>query len=173
MGSIKKYPPVKLIFGFIFKDEKIYNQACLSLKRHFGRLDFQSPVLEFNYTDYYEDEFGKPLKRKFASAEKLIKPQDLYKIKIFTNKLEEKLSRHGKRLINIDPGYIDLSKLVLASTKDYYHRVYLNQGIFAELTLFYQGKTYKAVDWTYPDYRSPEYIEIFKLIRDLYVKAIK
>jgi len=173
MGSVKKYPPVKLVFGLIYKNENILQQACSNLERRFGKLDFLSQPLDFNYTDYYQKEFGAGLKRKFVSAGKLIRPDDLAKIKTFTNKLEKKFSHSGCRLINIDPGCLDLSKFILATTKDFFHRIYLSRGIFAELTLFFQDKTFKALDWTYPDYRTAEYIAILKQIREIYALQLK
>jgi len=164
---------VKLIIGFIFKNEKIVEQAKLLLKKRFGEIDFESETLAFKHTDYYCAEFGKDLKRSFISFKKLILAENLPGIKIATNKIEEKLSFKGLRLINIDPGYLDLAKLILASTKDYKHRIYLNRGIFAEVTLFYQSKTFKPWEWTYPDYRTDEYIAIFNQIRGIYAAQIK
>ena len=173
MGRIKKHPPVKLIVGFIFKEEGAYNKARGVLERYFSKIDFQSQALPFSHTDYYENEFGKDLKRKFISCTKLIWPQHLPRIKIITNQIEKRLSRGTCRLINIDPGYLDLSKLVLATTKDYKHRIYLSQGIYAEVTLFYQEKAFKSWEWTYPDYKTPEYTAIFNQIRGIYAQQIQ
>ena len=111
---------------------------------------------------------GKGLTRRFISFSKLIPIQDLYRIKLYTNRLEEKFSVAKHRQINIDPGYLDLAKLVLASTKDYAHRIFLRKGIFAEITLTYRQDSFSRNDWTYPDYCSKEYIEIFNQIRKLY-----
>lgn len=173
MGQIRKYNPVKLFVGFIFKDEDIFNKVRPILIKKFGKIDFESQVIDFNYTDYYQSEFGKSLKRKFISFKNLVNLEDIYAIKIFTNKLEEKLSTNSKRLINIDPGYLDLAKLVLLTTKDYAHRIYLNKGIFAEITLFYQDNSFRFWPWTYPDYKSREYLEIFEQIRKIYQGQIK
>lgn len=173
MGQIKKHSPVKLIIGFIFKQEGTLEKAKRILEKQLGAMDFISPILAFNHTDYYEKELGKDLKRSFVSFKKLIDPKDLPAIKITTNKIERFLSTRGKRAINIDPGYLDLSKLCLASTKDYKHRIYLNKGIFAEVTLFYQDKTFQAWDWTYSDYRTKDYIAIFNKIRETYARQIK
>lgn len=167
MGTIKKERPVKLIVGFIFGQESPLNKAKTYLERRFGRIDFESQAIPFTHTDYYENEFGKNLKRRFVSFKKLISPTDLAKIKIITNRIEKRLSRGTHRLINIDPGYLDLAKLILASTKDYKHRLYLGEGIWAEVTLFYQNKTFKPWEWTYPDYKTAEYIAIFNQIREL------
>lgn len=173
MGKIPKEIPVKLICGFIFSDEEALKKAFRILYRKFGKIDFESESQSFNYTDYYEKEFGSGLKRKFISFEKLIYPHNLSAIKIFTNKTEEKLSIGGKRIINIDPGYIDASKLVLATTKDYNHRIYLSKGIFAEVTLSFKGNSFVPWQWSYPDYRSENYIKIFNQIRSSYLKQVK
>lgn len=173
MLTIKKHIPVKLIIGFIFKEGHICDNAKIVLQRYFGKIDFESPLFDFNHTDYYEKEFGKPLKRKFVSFKKLILAQNLPKIKITTNKIEKGLSQGASRLINIDPGYLDLSKLVLASTKDYRHRIYLDRGIYSEVTLFYQNRTFNPWEWTYPDYKTSEYIAIFNQIRKIYSEQIK
>ena len=173
MGQVRARQKVKLITGFIFRDEGVFNQAQGILKRRFGEIDFQSQTLPFIHTDYYEKEFGKGLKRAFVSIEKLILHENLPQIKILTNKIEHKLSEGECRLINIDPGYLDSAKLILASTKDFRHRIYLNRGIFADSTLFYQNKTFQAWEWTFLDYRTSEYIAIFNQIREIYAKQIK
>ena len=168
-----KPEPVKLIIGFIFKKEDILNEAGVFLEKRFGKIDFQSQILPFTHTDYYAKEFGKDLKRRFISFKDLILPEDLPKIKIATNRIEQKLSCRQSRLINIDPGYVDLVKLVLASTKDYKHRIYLSEGIYAEVTLFYQAKTFRPWEWTYPDYKTDEYVAIFNQVRGIYASQIK
>ena len=168
MGKTRKYNPVKLIVGFIYKDEAVFAGAKNKLRRKFGSIDFQSPAIDFNYTDYYEPEMGKGLKRKFISFRRLIRPEGLYRVKLYTNRLESRFLSGKSRLVNIDPGYVDMAKLVLASTKDYAHRVYLRKGILAEITLSYRNDSFSPNDWTYPDYRAAEYIAIFNQIRKLY-----
>lgn len=165
--------PVKLIIGFIFKEEIAFSKAKFILEKRFGKTDFESQALTFKHTTYYEEEFGKDLKRRFIAFNKLINPCGLPGIKIYTNRVEKKLSSASSRSINIDPGYLDLSKLILASTKDYRHRIYLNKGIYSEVTLFYENKSYRPWEWTYPDYKSDEYIAIFNRIRDIYAGQIK
>lgn len=173
MGQIQRQLPVKLISGLIFKEESAFSKAKNFLSKRFGEIDFESNILFFRHTDYYEKEFGKGLKRCFISFKKLILSKDLFKVKITTNKIEKRLSKGRDRLINIDPGYLELSKLVLASTKNFKHRIYLDKGIYAEVTLFYQNKTFNPWDWTYPDYKTKEYIAIFNQIRQLYAEQIK
>jgi len=173
MGRITEPKPVKLIVGFIFSDEKYLVKAKEILKRRFGRPDFDSQILEFTHTDYYCAELGNNLKRNFISFKRLIGPQELWKIKQLTNRIESSFSNKGRRRINIDPGYIDMAKLVLASTKDYRHRIYLNKGIYAEITLYYQAGSFKSWNWTYPDYATSLYLDIFNKIRSLYAEQLK
>jgi hypothetical protein len=173
MGKSTSPDQVKLIIGFIFKEEGFLKKAEGILLRHFGAIDLESPILPFDYTDYYQKEIGSGLSRKFVSFKKLIPSQKLASVKILTNKIEEKLSLKGRRRINIDPGYLTLAKLVLASTKDYSHRIHLSNGIFAEITLCYQNKIFQPREWTYPDYRSAEYLHIFNDIRNIYAQQIK
>lgn len=173
MGEIAPPNPVKLIIGFIFKDKPKFNQAKKILIRYFGEIDFESKQIPFDLTDYYQEEFGKGLSKVFISFSRLIQPQEIIRIKILTNKVENKLSYGKKRLVNIDPGYLDLAKLVLASTKDYVHRIYLGKGIYAETTLFYQDKSFQGWKWTYPDFKTEKYIAIFNQIRQLYAQQLK
>jgi len=171
LGKVRKYNQrVKLIIGFIYKDEAIFIKARDRLIKRFGRIDFQSEAIDFNYTDYYEKEMGASLKRRFVSFFKLIHIQDLYRIKLCTNRIEARFLMRNGRQVNLDPGYLDLAKLVLASTKDYAHRIYLRKGIFAEVTLNYRNNSFASNDWTYPDYRTKEYIEVFNKIRMLYAR---
>lgn len=172
MGQAKILSPSKLIIGLIYKSDAVKDNVVVILQRKLGRIDSYSPILNFNYTDYYYSEMGKPLKRAFVSFEKLLGEEKLADIKLYTNRLETKFCIRGRRRINIDPGMLNLAKLILATTKDYSHRVYLNRGIFAEVTLFYRNG-FRPWLWTYPDYRSEEYIKIFNSIRDIYISQIR
>lgn len=172
MGIAKKPAKVKLIAGFIFKEVAAYQKAKPILIKKFGQTDYESKIFPFDRTDYYKDELGDGLSRIFVSFKNLIPPDALPAIKIFINRLEIKNSFTGKRLINIDPGYLDLAKLVLATTKDFCHRIYCGRGIFEEITLSFRGNSFKACEWTYPDYRAAGYIDVFNHIRQLYAKQI-
>ncbi len=169
----KKFKKVKLFIGFIYSKEDSYLKARYLLIKRFGRLDFESRSLPFVHTRYYEQEFGTDLKRKFLSFGELIRSEKLARIKIITNKIERNLAVSGKRRINIDPGILSLGKVILATTKDYRHRVHLSKGIYAEVTLYYQNKSFQPWEWTYPDYRTPEYIQIFNYIRSVYSRQIQ
>jgi hypothetical protein len=172
VGSAKKPKSVKLIIGLIFKEEAVFKRTSEILEKRFGRIDFESQALDFTHTRFYEREFGSNLKRRFISFKKLIPPHTLPQIKIVTNKIEKRLCENSNRRINIDPGYLTEAKLILATTKDYKHRIYLNRGIYAEVTLFFQNKTFKPWEWTYPDYQTDAYIALFNQIREIYVAEI-
>jgi hypothetical protein len=173
MGKIRSRHPVKLITGFIFQDTGSCLKALRLLGKRFGRIDFESQDMPFRHTDYYANEFGAGLKKKIVSFEKLVALESLAEIKIFTNAIEARLAVGGLRSVNIDPGYLDLAKLVLASTKDYRHRIYLKKGIYAEVTLFFQDRGFRPWEWTYPDYKTAEYLGIFNRIREIYARQTK
>ena len=168
MSKPAQVKPVKLVIGFIFHNEPAFKKTEEILKKKFGRIDFKSRRMPFDLTNYYDSEFGPNLSRIFISFHKLINPSSLYNIKSLTNHIETSLSIKGRRLVNIDPGYLDLAKVILASTKDYCHRVYLNKGIFAEVTLSFREKSFTPNQWSYPDFKKKEYIDIFNQIRAIY-----
>lgn len=172
MRKIKKPLPVKLIIGMISPNVDLFDQLTQILVEKFGPVDLKSNVFNFDKTDYYEEEIGKNLKRRFLSFRELIEPRGLVEIKLFTNSLEEKFSLskdEPSRLINLDPGYLDCTRLVLANTKDSPNRIYLRERIYAEITLYFSQGTFKFRPWTFPDYKTREYIETFNQIRKLYI----
>jgi hypothetical protein len=178
MGEIRVPKKVKLIIGVISSQESLFAEAESESKNKFGTIDSKTNLITFNFTDYYTKSMGDNLKRQFFSFDKLINPDNLPEIKIWSNKLEEKLAtKYSKpditRPINIDPGYIDAAKLVLASTKDYSHRIYLKKGIYAEITLRYQHGAFGFWEWTYPDYQSEEYLKFFTQVRNIYLNQAR
>ncbi len=169
MGKPSKPQLVKLIASLIAREDDIMEAVIGELAVQFGRIDFSSERFPFDKTSYYEAEMGKNLWRRFTSFEKLITPASLPSIKFKTNKIEERYSREdGGRRINIDPGYISLGKLVLATTKEGPHRPYLAKGIYADLTLIYKEKGFRPLEWTYPDYASKEVVELMNNLRERY-----
>lgn len=175
MGEIKKPLPEKLITALIYKEENIYIGAKEILQDRFGNIDFESPKINFIYTDYYNNETGTGLIRRFISFEKLVDPGKLSSIKVLTNEIEQQFlyENTNKRRINIDPGLLSMSKFILATTKNYSHRIYIGQGIFAEVTLKYENKDFTGFDWTYPDYKTDEYRKILGEVREIYKEQIK
>lgn len=176
MGKVKQPVGVKLFTGLISGEANLFKEAEKRLSQKFGLVDFKSPILSFQHAHYYESEMGPNLKRKFISFQSLIDPAEIGEIKLFTNQLEQDFlhPETDDRRINLDPGYLTLSKLVLASTKNYQHRIYLGRGIYAEVTLRYKkGKSFEPWEWTYPDYRAREYLEIFNHLRKIYQNQLK
>ncbi len=174
MGAPLRPLPTKLVIGLITTDTKRLEHARRLLERRFGRVDMASPVFAFNQTHYYEDELGRDLWRIFLCFEKLIAADTLAAIKQWTNGLEIRLSdRFKKRTVNIDPGYISLAKLVLATTKNHSHRIYNRRGIFEEVTLVFRGHSFAPLDWTYPDYRQESHIAFFNKVREAYKQRIE
>ena len=168
MGATRRPDKVKLIVGLLFVDIEKYHAVKNRLARLFGEIDFESGPMDFNYTSYYTEEMGPGIKRVFVSFKRLLDLKNICAVKIKTNRIEKEYSKSGRRTINIDPGYLDLAKLVLFSTKDYTHRIYLDRDIYAEVTLYYKDNSFNTWPWTYPDYKSAEYMRIFGSIRKLY-----
>jgi hypothetical protein len=172
MGKIREPPPVKLIVSMFTADETLLAVARGALANRFGPMDYQSELLSFYHTDYYAREFGPGLMRQIVAFADLIPAEHLAEVKRTTNGLELTWAMDGKRQVNLDPGYVSLGKLVLATTKDYSHRIYLGQGIYAEVTLKYEHGTFQPWKWTYPDYASARYLEIFSKIRQMYAEQL-
>lgn len=178
MGEIKKVIPVQLFVGVLTADAAYLKDVEAMLAKEFGPVLARSDIIPFDYTDYYAEQMGDDLERQFIYFQQLIDPSRLAEIKVRTNELEAVLAeRYGRsaipRPVNLDPGYLDLSKLVLATTKNYSHRIYLGQGIYAEVTLMYRADGYQALDWTYPDFRSSAYLDFFAQARDSYHTSLR
>jgi len=171
MARARTAQPVKLIAGLLSGDEDLLRRAQGLLARRFGEIQLESETWPFDETDYYQAEMGPHLKRRFVSFAGTIRPDLLAEVKRETNALEARITEECNdpeiaRPVNIDPGYLDLGKLVLATTKDRSHRVYIGLGIFAEVTLHYQGGGWQAWPWTYSDYQRPEYHAFFQRVRE-------
>ncbi|MDD5614193.1 MAG: DUF4416 family protein [Candidatus Omnitrophica bacterium] len=172
MGLIKKAFPVKLIMAMLANKEHFFSEAERLLEKRLSDIDYRSNILNFDYTDYYKEEMGDCILRKFISFRKLITPDRIKDLKIYTNKIENIFRVNKKRALNLDPGYLNEGKVVLASTKDNLQRFYLGKGIYAEITLYLKNENYEHFMWTYPDYRTDEYKKIFKNIREIFRKQI-
>jgi hypothetical protein len=164
--------PVTLICGLLGAGGPILAEARDALRARYGAIALESPVMPFTFTDYYREEMGAGLLRQFAAFETRIDPARLSRIKRETNELERVLSgcpagAAGRRRVNLDPGYVTPSKLILATTKDFAHRVYLGEGIYAEVTLAFTKSGCRHFEWTYPDYRTEAYAAFFRDVRRL------
>ncbi len=166
--------PAKLVIGFFLKEKDLVVPVIKALIEKFGPVDIVSSWLPFNFTTYYEPEMGAGLQRRLLSFTTLIMPDELPGIKLATNKLENEFSSpDGKRSLNIDPGYIALCHLILATGKAFTHRPYLRDGIYADLTLVYRGGRFQTLEWTFPDYGSEEMLKILTMLRARYFEQLK
>jgi hypothetical protein len=174
MARPQARPRVLLVVAAFSRHEKALEWARLRLERLYGPVALTSAPFPFVQTDYYERSMGPGLSKVIWAFAELIEMARLPAIKLATIELEEELARSGEfpeqRPLNIDPGYLDLSKLVLASAKDHSHRLYLADGIFGEVTLYYREKAWHPWPWTFPDYREPHVRAFFETAREHYRK---
>jgi hypothetical protein len=171
MGEIRTPLPVKLFVGVLTSLPQITPRVENRLTELFGIVDLRSESFPFDRTHYYDEEMGTPIYRCFFSFEKLIDPSEIAAAKVKTNKLEPAFASehpHIQRPINLDPGYLEQSKIVLASTKNFYHRILISGGIYAEVTLHFEEGAWQSFPWTFPDYKTDRYHPFFASLRDLY-----
>ena len=159
--------PVKLFVAVLLSDTGLIQAVRERLESEFGIIDYESELLSFDVTDYYEAEMGDMIQRKFFSFAGLISPDAIADIKLRTNEIEKSFTTDGRRSVNLDPGYMDYYKIVLASGKFQGQKIYLSGGIYADLTLYYD-KDWKPYAWGFPDFRSGRYNQALKKIRELY-----
>lgn len=167
MGSPTSPEKALLFMGTLFSNEDYYIEARQSLERIFGEIVMESPAIKWDFSDYYKDELGGPIYRRFVFFKNLVDQENLSAIKLITNEIERNLSTDEKRNINLDPGYLTPAKIVLASTKDYSHRIYLKDGIYAEVTLIFKKGQFVPHVNTYKDYQDERYLRIFMMARKL------
>ena len=172
--SVPQTPkPAKLVIGIITTELKIAENLVIELASQYGQIDLVSPWMNFNYTTYYEPEMGSPLFRRVFAFKPLISQSDLSKVKLTTNRMEHDYSREGRRRVNIDPGYMLRERFVLASGKNFSHRVYIGSGIYADLTLIYQKGSFQKLPWTYPDYGDDRMLNFLEQVRNKYILDAK
>jgi hypothetical protein len=164
---------VKLISSLFSDEGALIDSVIKKMGERFGPVDWVSELFPFNGTRYYEKEMGWPLYRRFISFLSLITPEAIADIKLITNEIEKEHLDKEKRKINIDPGYITLERLVLATGKNYSHRIYLGKGIYADLTLIFHDGTFKPLSWTYPDYAEEKVISLFNRLRSGYLRHLR
>lgn len=173
MAEVRDFSPDLLFAGALFGPD-FSEEAKRSLeelfKREWGDPVVIGPDLPFSWTDYYDAEMGSGIIRRFYAFRPLVDPQRLADIKLQACAWESKWTAAGSRNINIDPGLLNLSRVVLATTKDRAHRIPLQKGIFGEVTVLFRRNSVEALPWSYPDYRSAEYAEILREMRNLYKK---
>lgn len=169
MGKIRTPDPVKYFCGVTYSPAVDYNRLIGEISTSFWPVDTVSPIYDFSgFTDYYQQEMGSELKKVFISFRELRSPDELPAIKLRSNRFEQHYAERGTRTVNLDPGYLELAKLVLATTKNYSHRIYLAQGIYGDIHYVWSKGSYRKQAWTYPDYQQPGIIEYFNRLRDKY-----
>ena len=173
MSKPQRPKPAQGFFSIFSREPALIEEAAKELEACLGPRDFESPLLPFDKTDYYEPEFGPGLKRKFIFLERLIPQEKIVPIKHLAYKVEQRFSRKGKRLVNIDPGYLLLERLVLATFKNFSHRLYLGDYVYAEVTLIYHQGRFRPLPWTYPDYQTEEALAVFEEARARYREKLR
>jgi Domain of unknown function (DUF4416) len=177
MGRPVDPEPAKYFVGLLSSDIEVLDSVEADLKAVLGAIDGRSEILPWNVSKFYEKEMGSGLLRRFVSFVPLISPGDLAAVKLQTQLIEEEhrsseLGRSTRR-VNVDPGYLDVGKVVLASTKSAGHRIYLNSGIYGEVTLLYSDGTFHPLSYTYPDYRWAETRAFLTSLRLAYLDQLR
>jgi len=172
--SLPRRPlPVKPLVSLIFSQPELETAIFQELAGYLGPPDLVSARLPFDQTRYYEPEMGPALQRRLAVFLNLADPGGLSAWKQYTNRLEQRFSLGGRRLVNIDPGYLTRERLVLATGKNYSHRLYLQDGIYGEVTLIFQKGGWQAMPWTYPDYAGEPLRQFFQQARQKYLWQLR
>jgi len=173
MATTRPFEKTALVIGILSSAEERRNELISVLTKEFGPILFETEAADFPYTDYYDKEMGGHPVRYFIMFEKLISPDQLADIKIRTNEIECIFKNEAGRRINIDPGVLTLSNLILATCKDRSHRIPLAHGVYGEVTLIYQDKDFQRLPWTYADYASDEVKTILRTFRTAYRSLLK
>jgi hypothetical protein len=174
MGTARLPSPVKLFCALLLAPTISADEVEAVIVQHYSIIALRSPLIPFTQTTYYNREMGPGLTRLYIAFEPLVSMAEFAAVKHATNRLEATwCTASGQRRVNLDPGYLDLAKVVLASTKDHGHRIYIGAGIFAEVTLRYRHKSFQPWEWTYPDYRLPTTVAFFNQLRELYKAQLR
>ena len=174
MGQVRSPVPVKFFCGLLLTPAISQHEVEYMLEPAFGPVVLRSPLMPFTQTSYYEREMGDQLMRCYIAFKPLRSKGELAEAKHLTNELEHLWSVAGEyRLVNLDPGYLELAKVVLATTKDYTHRLYIGAGMYAEVTLHYHRNSYQPWEWTYPDYRESMSLTFFNQLREVYKSQLR
>lgn len=172
--DLNKIVKAKLFCAIMCAKDMDTEKVIKALTNEFGKIESASGLFDFDYTDYYNVEFGNNLQKMLIVFEQIVKQDSLAEIKNKTNSIEQSYrSKDGSRKFNIDPGLILPSRLILASTKDFSHRIYIGKGIYAEVTLMFSKKGVKHLEWTYPDYKDVNISDFLLKIRKDYIKRLR
>ncbi|MHB8881708.1 MAG: DUF4416 family protein [Thermodesulfovibrionales bacterium] len=171
MPCVSRRPEDALLFtGVLFSSPELFDQACIVMQQTFGNILLQSPVFQWEHSSYYADELGSPLFRSFLFFQNMVDTAAFAAYKHEACSIESAFEVQGKRRLNIDPGYMTSAKVVLASRKNYSHRICIGKGIYAELELYFQDGRFNPLPYTYTDYREARSCEVFQQARLLLKK---
>ncbi len=175
MGEIFEFEREKLIVGVIYHDKEIYDKAIKMLVDEFGEIEDESERVSFSeeFSNYYDEEIGGEGMRVILSFRDTVEPNRQAEIKRFTNRIEAIFSTKGNRQINLDPGFINHGRLMLATTKKAGFRIPLSDGIYTELTLFWARGAWQKLPWTYRDYQSERVQRFITKVRRKYLEQRK
>jgi hypothetical protein len=176
MAQPREFALVKVICGVIYKEEALFREVRRRLEAEWGRVDSESPAYPFDLTGYYEDEMGGGLVRRFMGFERLVAPEVLPDRKLRTIELESAIRQEQRvtgRPVNIDPGYLTAAAVVMATAKDFAHRIPLAKGIYAHLEFLFTRTGVKTLEWTYPDLRRESAWAYFRSVRDEYLRQLR
>ncbi len=160
----------KLFIGLIISPGLDLGIVYKCIEEQFGQIETASKTFDFSHTSYYQHEMGLNLSKQFYTIKPLISVASAYKEKVKAVSLEQQFLKNGNRLVNIDPGILTAHNVILLTTKNYAHRIPLNQDIYAELTYVFKEKKYSVLPWSYPDFGTEDYISFFEEVRKSYLK---
>ena len=162
-----------LLCGIIRSEKIPRDKIIVRLENLFGPIDDSSDEFPFFLTTYYEPEMGKNLLRSFLTFQNHVSPAAQAEIKLKTNELENEFLENNNRQVNLDPGILSAHNLILTTGKDFSHRIYIKDGIFAEVTLMVNKGKLAPLPWTYPDYKLPQVLDFFEMQRQKFLKFRK
>lgn len=170
MAKAQEFQLVKYFCGILTAAGQPLTPVENKLVSTLGPVDFRSEAIRFTFTDYYSEQMGSEIERRFVSFEALRDPSELSEIKRLTNRIEEDVSEHASlpRPANIDPGYLTEANMVLASAKPFAHRLPLSAGIYGQLEYLFTRSGVRFLDWTFPEYRSKVVVDFFLELRNIY-----
>lgn len=167
--SIPQVPKAAMVvLSILTPDRNCLDEAAPEIVRELGSVEEDLGPFDFAFTTYYDAEMGTGIRRWIWAFSDLVDRSELAAIKCLTNRVEQTYSVEGRRRFNLDPGLLTLANFVLATGKDNAHRIYLREGIFADLTLMYRGKTFRPFEWTYPDYADSQMVDLLNGLREKY-----
>jgi len=172
MGTAEQPSQAKLFLALLYRPDAALDAIMIEITHAFGAVERMYGPIQFAFSDYYKDEVGERPLKQYMTFERLIERDMLPAVKTATNAIEARYLDNGVRTANLDPGYLVKDKLVLATTKDFYHRLYLAQGIFGEVTLHFRKGVFRYFSWTYPDYMDPAFLEFLTKERAAFVHEV-